>query len=168
MSDDSQVASLPSSFLSILFIRYLSTFLPSFYICQDGAYTLTGMTDKVHTNNPLKARPAPLSSKSYTQITHPRRPLTARSSAKDDDSADYVVAAIQGRGGWSDLTCPFSDAIRSRRGNRSRCHQPKYWTCGSVWWRWLIYRPSSLRYSCFSDDYWLAYRLPTDPVRCPP
>ena len=101
MSDDSQVvvASLPSSLLSILFIRYLSTFLPSFYICQDRAYTLTGMTDKVHTNNPLNARPAPLSSKSYTQITHPRRPLTARSSAKDDDSADYVVAAIQGRGG---------------------------------------------------------------------
>jgi hypothetical protein len=99
MADIKQVASLPSS-LSCSFITILHSRLhpPS---SRQTLPSLTGMADKTYT--PLNARPAPLSTMSHTQTTHPRRPLTARSSARDDTSADYVVAVIQGRGMYSSL-----------------------------------------------------------------
>ena len=54
----------------------------------------TRMTDRGSAYFHAAQLPAP----EHIQIAHPSRPLTARSSARDEDTADYVVSVIQGRG----------------------------------------------------------------------
>ena len=84
------------------------------------------MTDQSHTHN--YAVPPPTIED--TQTAH-HRPMTARSSARDDDSADYVVAVIQGRGRDYPRSCLILIVFRCRCRSRSSCNQLKYWTSES-------------------------------------
>jgi hypothetical protein len=79
------------------------------------------MTDQGHTH----FYAAPPTTIEDIQTAH-HRPMTARSSARDDDSADYVVAVIQGRGRYYISIRLTLTICRSWRRSRSSCNQLKH------------------------------------------